>query len=58
MSHFEIHQTLNGEFYFLLQAANGETIVQSEPYTTKQNCENGIDVLKTTPASTEIRDLT
>ena len=38
--------TKNNEYYFRLQAANGEPILASEGYTTKQNCENGIDSVK------------
>ncbi|WP_392565477.1 YegP family protein [Utexia brackfieldae] len=36
----------NNQFYFHLQASNGEIILQSEGYTTKSNCLNGIRAVK------------
>ena len=32
----------NGEIYFRLQAANGETILSSEGYSQKSGAENGV----------------
>ena len=37
----------NNQFYFRLRAANGEPILASEGYTTKQNCKNGIESVRT-----------
>lgn len=34
------------QFYFRLNAANGEIILQSQGYTTKSACENGISSVK------------
>ncbi|WP_417591390.1 YegP family protein [Owenweeksia hongkongensis] len=34
------------KFYFRLNAANGETILQSQGYTNKSACENGISSVK------------
>lgn len=39
---FEIFKDKKEEFRFRLNAKNGETILASEGYTSKQNCENGI----------------
>lgn len=39
---FEIFVGENDEYYFHLKARNGEIILQSEGYKTKQGCENGI----------------
>ena len=44
---FEIFQGKNQEFYFRLKAGNGEIILSSEGYTTKANCNNGIQSVKT-----------
>ena len=40
---FVLKKTEDGQFHFTLQAKNGETIVQSETYTTKKNAKNGIE---------------
>ncbi len=39
---FEIFSDKAGEFRFRLKASNGEIILASEGYTTKDNCKNGI----------------
>jgi uncharacterized protein YegP (UPF0339 family) len=36
----------NGQWYFHLKTANGEIIAQSQGYTTKDNCINGIRSIK------------
>ncbi len=36
----------NGEFQFNLKAGNGQTILASEGYSTKANCENGIESVR------------
>jgi uncharacterized protein YegP (UPF0339 family) len=36
----------NSEYYYRLKAANGEIILSSEGYTTKQNCLNGISSVR------------
>lgn len=36
----------NNQFYFRLKASNGEPILSSEGYTTKQNCLGGIASVK------------
>lgn len=36
----------NNQFYFRLRATNNEIILSSEGYTTKYNCENGINSVK------------
>lgn len=42
--------TKNQQWYFRLVAVNGETIAQSEGYTTEESCKKGIAAVK---ASTE-----
>lgn len=39
--------TVNFQYYFRLKAANGEPILASEGYTSKQMCLNGIASVKT-----------
>lgn len=39
---FEVKKTKNGQFHFVLKASNGQVILQSETYTRKANCKNGI----------------
>lgn len=36
----------NSQYYYRLKAVNGETILGSEGYTTKQNCANAIASVK------------
>lgn len=47
MSKFVITKRANGEFQFNLVVNNGQTILSSEGYTTKPNCQNGIAAVKT-----------
>lgn len=46
MGKFVITTRSNGEFQFVLKAGNGQTILQSEGYTTKTACENGIESVR------------
>ena len=39
---FVLKKTSNHEFHWTLQAKNGETIAQSETYTSKQNAIKGM----------------
>ena len=39
---FVLSKTKGGQYHFVLKAANGETIAQSESYTTKAAAKNGI----------------
>ncbi|HWM34017.1 MAG TPA: YegP family protein [Pseudolysinimonas sp.] len=55
---FEIKTTTNGQFHWVLKAANGEPIAQSETYTTKSAAQNGIDSVKSNAAGAEVVDLT
>lgn len=43
MGKFVVKKRTNGEFQFNLKAGNGEIILTSEGYTTKQGCLNGIE---------------
>lgn len=46
MAKFEVFKGINSQFYFRFKATNGEQILASESYTTKQNCLNGIASVK------------
>ncbi len=46
MGKFEIKKRKNDEFQFDLKAGNGQVILTSEGYTTKENCKNGIESVK------------
>lgn len=43
---FEMYLDRAGEFRFRLKARNGENILASEGYTTKESCLNGIDSVR------------
>jgi uncharacterized protein YegP (UPF0339 family) len=44
---FVLKKAKNGEFFFRLQAGNGELILKSEMYGTRASAENGIVSVKT-----------
>jgi len=46
MGKFEIKKTKKEEFHFNLKAGNGQVILTSESYTTKENCKNGIESVR------------
>lgn len=49
MSHpqFELYKGKDAQFYFRLTASNGQNILASEGYKSKDSCQNGIEsVLK------------
>ncbi len=46
MGKFVISKRKNGEFQFNLKAGNGQTILTSEGYTVKVNCQNGIESVR------------
>ena len=54
---FEMYQDRAGEYRFRLKARNGKVIATSEGYTTKANCENGIDsVRKNAPEAETVEE--
>jgi uncharacterized protein YegP (UPF0339 family) len=46
MAKFILFKGSNQQYYFHLKADNGEKVLGSEGYTTKQSCLNGIDSVK------------
>ena len=47
----------NGQFYFVLRAANHQVIGTSEMYTTEKNRQNGIEAVKSTAPSAAVEVL-
>lgn len=43
---FEIKNSTNNKFYFNLKSGNGEVILTSQMYRSKQGCESGISSVK------------
>lgn len=42
-ANYDLREAVNGQFYFVLKAQNGQTIGLSELYSTKGNAKQGID---------------
>ena len=49
---------MDGQYYFTLLADNNEIIATSEMYTTKQNCQNGIESVKNNASGAPVEDYT
>lgn len=47
---FVVSTRSNGEFQFVLRASNGQTILSSEGYTSREGCMNGIESVRTNAA--------
>lgn len=50
--------SVDGQYYFVLKAANGEPIGTSETYQTAQGRETGIESVKTNGPTKVVKDLT
>ena len=57
MGQFEILRRKNGEFQFNLKASNGEIILTSEGYMTKDSCKKGIESVRRNSADKTKFDL-
>ena len=53
---FVIKKTSNGQYRFVLHAANGEPVATSETYTTKSAAKKGIDSVKAIAAAARVDD--
>lgn len=51
---FELYVDKAGEFRFRLKAGNGEIILASEGYKSKDSCKNGIESVKKNAPDAEI----
>ncbi|MBL7910011.1 MAG: YegP family protein [Bacteroidia bacterium] len=47
MSKYYVNKAINGQFYFNLTGKNGEIILTSETYVTRQGCNDGITSVRT-----------
>ena len=43
---YEIDKSTDGQFYFRLKAGNGQIILGSERYKSKQSCQGGIESVR------------
>ena len=50
---FELKTTTSGEYHFVLKATNGEVILSSQRYQSKEGAENGIESVRTNAAIDE-----
>ena len=57
MGKYVIHETKSG-FTFQLKAGNGETILTSEVYTTRNACENGVEAVRGCAQAANVEDQT
>ncbi|WP_339877958.1 YegP family protein [uncultured Algoriphagus sp.] len=57
MSKYVVKKATNGQFFWVLKAGNGETLLTSETYTTKQGCLQGISSSKNCVSDTNFRRL-
>ncbi len=57
-SRYTMFQGRDGLYYFNLKANNGEIILQSEGYTSKQGAVNGIAAVKRYAPTADLDDLT
>ena len=55
---FILQTAKDGQFYFVLTAKNGQTIAQSEMYTTRAAAENGIESVRENAPVAELDDQT
>ncbi|NAW50112.1 DUF1508 domain-containing protein [Elizabethkingia argentiflava] len=58
MAKYLIRKSTNGQYWWVLKAGNGETILTSETYTTKQNCLKGVESSKVNIADGNFKILT
>lgn len=53
---FVLSKTKSGQYHFVLKAANGETIAQSETYSSKAAAKNGIASVKRNAGTAATQD--
>ena len=55
---FELKKSKSGQYYFVLKAANGEVIAQSEQHTTHSAAKHGIESVRKNAPSANVDDQT
>ncbi|KUP25819.1 hypothetical protein AWJ19_19425 [Paenibacillus sp. DMB5] len=58
LTRFEIKKSSNSQYYFVLKASNGQILVTSETYTTKESAKAGIQSVRTNAPLASVLDLT
>ena len=58
MGEYELKETMDGQYHFVLKASNGEVIAQSEMYTTKNAALNGIESVRKNAPDARLVDKT
>jgi uncharacterized protein YegP (UPF0339 family) len=57
--YFEIHKNnALRQYWWVVKAANHQTLATSEMYTTKQGCRNAIEVIATQSSGKSVYDKT
>jgi uncharacterized protein YegP (UPF0339 family) len=54
---FVIYKSSNGQFYYVVKGANGETMVTSETMVSKASCESAIASIKAGAATASVVDM-
>lgn len=54
---YERKKSVSGQHYFVLKAANGESLGRSEMYTSASGMENGIESVKRNAPEAKVDDL-
>lgn len=57
-SKFEVKETANGKYHFVLKAGNGQVIGQSQMYAEKAGAQNGCGAVARAASEAEVEDLT
>lgn len=55
---YVIRKATNGQYYWALNASNGQVLLTSETYTTKESCKGGISSSKISVTESHFRRLT
>lgn len=51
---FQIFQGANGNYYFRLNAKNGQQILSSQGYSSKPGCKNGIESVRKNASNSDL----
>ena len=54
---FEVKQSSNGSWYFVLKSTNGQVVGKSEMYTSESGCDNGIASVVNNAPDAEVKEV-
>ena len=54
---FEVKETKNGQYHFVIKATNGQVVGSSETYASQSGCANGIESVKKNAADAEVKEV-